>query len=80
MSITASAALAEAYMTRKLYNEKMKKSTNDKLKSSPQQKPDDRSYNNDPEKSSSSASASAYSGGGCFSFSVFKKIHPKSSN
>ncbi|KAL0305151.1 UNVERIFIED_CONTAM: hypothetical protein Scaly_2995700 [Sesamum calycinum] len=79
MSITASAVLAEAYMTRKLYDEKMKRSMDNKLlKSSPQQKPDDRSCDNDDGKTSNSASA--YSGGGCFSLSIFKKIHPNSSN
>ncbi|KAL0361523.1 UNVERIFIED_CONTAM: hypothetical protein Sradi_3836800 [Sesamum radiatum] len=81
MSTSASAGLAEAYMMKKLYDEKMKRSILDNklMKSSPhQQKADDHSYSNDEGKSSNSASASAYSGGGCFSLSMFKKIHPKS--
>ena len=60
---TPSAYLAEAYVTRKQYKEKMKTEleTNDNKK-----------QHNDPKTSSSSSSS-----GGCFSMKIFKKNHPK---
>nr|BAF02553.1 hypothetical protein [Nicotiana benthamiana] len=59
---TPSAYLAEAYVTRKQYKEKMKteQGTNDTKK-----------QHNDPKTSSPSSS------GGCFSRNIFKKVHPK---
>ncbi|KAL8058386.1 hypothetical protein ABFX02_03G014700 [Erythranthe guttata] len=69
---TASAGLAEAYMIRKVYKEKMNKMDNvsEKPMKSSQEKAEEKSC-----RRSASASAST-SGGGCFSLSMFKKIHP----
>ncbi|KAL7154628.1 hypothetical protein ABFS83_03G013900 [Erythranthe nasuta] len=65
---TASVGLAEAYMIRKVYKEKMNKMDN------VSEKPMNSSHEKAEEKSCR-RSASA-SGGGCFSLSMFKKIHP----
>ncbi|KAL8058385.1 hypothetical protein ABFX02_03G014600 [Erythranthe guttata] len=62
---TASAGLAEAYMIRKVYKEKMNKMDNiskNPMKSS-------------QEKAESYKRSASASGGGCF-LSMFKKIHP----
>ncbi|KAL7154630.1 hypothetical protein ABFS83_03G014100 [Erythranthe nasuta] len=71
---TASAGLAEAYMIRKVYKEKMNEmdSVSKKRMKSSQEKAEEKSCRRS---ASASASASA-SGGGCFSLSIFKKIHP----
>ncbi|EYU43582.1 hypothetical protein MIMGU_mgv1a017488mg [Erythranthe guttata] len=63
---TASAGLAEAYMIRKVYKEKMNKMDN------VSEKP----MNSSHEKAEEKSCRRSASGGGCFSLSMFKKIHP----
>ncbi|KAL7116602.1 hypothetical protein ACP275_03G014500 [Erythranthe tilingii] len=67
---TASVGLAEAYMIRKVYKEKMNKMDNVSKKPMIM-----KSSHEKAEEKSCRRSASA-SGGGCFSLSMFKKIHP----